>query len=127
MDADKNNESIVSFSFVVAGFLAYLVAGTILGLLAQTFGAFAAFRGSPGFQHGIPVAIGLIAFLALFLRKKSRDWADEVVTEVRKVVWPSRKDTTAMTTVVCIMVIVAGIGFGAFDLLANQLIKLIVN
>ena len=49
------------------------------------------------------------------------------VSEVRKVVWPSRKDTVAMTTVCCVMVVLSGVAFGLFDFVASQLIKVFVN
>ena len=46
---------------------------------------------------------------------------------MRKVVWPSKKDVTAMTMVVCVMVVIAGVGLGIFDFFASQLIKVFVN
>lgn len=127
MENEKSNESIISFAFVVAGFLGYFLTSVILEILAGTFGSVARIRNLQAVQHGLPVAVGLAVFLTLFLNKKIHTWADEAVTEVRKVVWPSRKDVTAMTTVVCVMVVVAGIGFGIFDFLASQLIKVFVN
>jgi len=127
MDNENKNDSIVSFAFVVAGFLTFVIAGVLLDIAGNTFGAVAKLRNQPAVQHGFPVAMGVGLFLLLFLNKKIRIWADEAVAEVRKVVWPSRKDTIAMTMVVCVMVVIAGIGFGAFDLFASQLIKVFVN
>ncbi len=127
MDNEKKNESIISFTFVVAGFLAFFITGVVLDVLAGTFGIVQQFRSKPVVQHGLPVSVGIIVFLALFLNKKTHLFADEAITEVRKVVWPSRKDTVAMTIVCCVMVVVAGIGFGIFDFFASQLIKVFVN
>ena len=87
----------------------------------------ARFRNIEAVQHGLPVAFGIITFLILFMNKKTHTWADECVSEVRKVVWPSRKDTMAMTIVCCVMVLLSGIGFGIFDFFSSQLIKLFVN
>jgi preprotein translocase subunit SecE len=127
MDNEKSNESFISTAFAFAGILVYFVISVLLEVLAGMFGAVARVRGNEVVQHGLPVALGLATFLVLFMNKKTHTWADECVTEVRKVVWPSRKDVTAMTTVVCVMVVVAGLGFGVFDFIASQLIKMFVN
>lgn len=127
MDAEKSNQNIVNFAFVVAGFIAFFIAGVLLEVLAGAFGPVARFRNIEVVKHGLPVAVGVGLFLILVFNKKIQVWADEVVTEVRKVVWPSRKDTTAMTIVCCVMVVMAGIALGLFDLLASQLIKVFVN
>jgi preprotein translocase subunit SecE len=95
--------------------------------LAGAFGPVARLHNQEIAKHGLPVAAGLITFLALFLNQKIHLFTNEAMTEVRKVVWPSRKDTTAMTIVCCVMVVVAGIGFGIFDFFASQLIKVFVN
>src|SRR5262245_23542932 len=123
MDTEKSNESLVNTAFALFGILIYFVASVLLEVLAGTFGVIARFRNMAAVQHGLPVAAVIIAFLILFMNKKVQVWADECVTEVRKVVWPSQKDTTAMTIVCCVMVVVAGIGFGIFDFFASQLIK----
>jgi preprotein translocase subunit SecE len=127
MDNEKTNHSIVNAGLVAAGFLAYLVTAMVFEALAGAFGPVARFHNQEMFKHGLPVAVGLLFFLALFLNTKAHVFLDEAVTEVRKVVWPSRKDTTAMTIVCCVMVVAAGIGFGIFDFMASQLIKVFVN
>lgn len=127
MDTEKNNQNIVNFAFVVAGFLAYFITNVLLEVLAGTFGAVARVRSIDAVNHGLPVAVGLVTFFVLFLNKKVQTWADESVTEVRKVVWPSRKDTIAMTIVCCVMVVLAGISLGVYDLLCSQMIKLFVG
>ncbi|HWU43045.1 MAG TPA: preprotein translocase subunit SecE, partial [Bdellovibrio sp.] len=120
---ERSNQSLVNFAFVMLSFLAYYVTNSIFEVLAGTFGAVARLHDNVTVKHGVPVAIGLIAFFVLFLNPKSQTWADESIAELRKVVWPSRKDTIAMTTVVCVMVVVCGIALGLFDLAASQLIK----
>lgn len=127
MDNEKSNQNIISFSFVIAGFIAFGVTYTVFEILAEAFGAVARLRAQEVFKQGLPVAVGFAVFLALFLNPKIYVWADECVGELRKVVWPSRKDTIAMTTVCCVMVVVAGIGFGVFDFFASQLIKVFVR
>jgi preprotein translocase subunit SecE len=127
MDSEKSNESYISTAFAGAGVLVYFIVSVLLEVLAGTFGAVARVRSNEIVQHGLPVALGLATFLVLFMNKKTHQWADECVTEVRKVVWPSRKDVTGMTVVVCVMCLLAGLGFGVFDFVSSQLIKLFVN
>jgi preprotein translocase subunit SecE len=127
MDNEKNNQSIVTFSFVVLGAIAYGVTWVVFEILSETFGPMAALRSQELWKNGIPVAAGLLTFVLLITNKTANTWADESVAELRKVVWPSRKDTIAMTTVCCVMVVVAGIGFGIFDFVAAQLIKVFVH
>ncbi|MGZ6479900.1 MAG: preprotein translocase subunit SecE [Bdellovibrionales bacterium] len=127
MDNEKSNESFISTAFAFAGILVYFIVSVLLEVLAGTFGTIARFRSNEIVQHGLPVAFGLATFLVLFMNKRTHTWADECIGEVRKVVWPSRKDTMAMTMVCCVMVVVSGIGFGVFDFAAAQLIKMFVN
>ena len=127
MDNEKSNESLVNTAFAMLGILVYFIVSVLLEVAAGTFGAAQRIRGIAAVQHGLPVGLGIITFLFLFTNKKTHAWADECVTEVRRVVWPSRKDTIAMTIVCCAMCVLAGIGFGVFDFFASQLIKVFVN
>ena len=127
MDAEKSNESLVNTSFAFAGILVYFVVSVLLEVLAGTFGTVARFRNMEVVQHGLPVAAGIACFLVMFMNKKIHTWADECVTEVRKVVWPSRKDTMAMTMVCCGMVVLAGVCLGIWDFVAKEMIKLFIN
>ncbi len=105
----------------------FVVVNVLFETFASAFGAVAQLHGQEMFRHGLPVGSGILTFAILNFHPKIVAWADEVVTEVRKVVWPSQKDTTAMTIVVCVMVIFAGIGFGLFDWAASMAIKMFVN
>lgn len=127
MDDTKNNQNIVNAAIVACGFIAYFVTSMVFETLAGAFGAVARLQSVDLVKHGLPVGVGLALFLILFLSTKVHVFLDEAVIELRKVVWPSRKDTTAMTIVCCVMCIVAGIAFGIFDFVASQLIKVFVN
>jgi preprotein translocase SecE subunit len=127
MENEKNNQSIVNFAFVCLGFLAYFVVMVIFEMLAETFGPVARVRNIEAVRHGVPVVAGLLTFLALFLNKKVEVFADECVIELRRVVWPSQRDTTMMTIVCCVMVLLSGVALGLFDFVANQLMKVFLH
>ena len=43
-------------------------------------------------------------------------WATDIITELRKVVWPSRQDTLHLTVVVLIVATIIGVALGGLDL-----------
>jgi preprotein translocase subunit SecE len=51
----------------------------------------------------------------------------EVQIELKKVVWPTRKDTIASTTVVLILVIIIAIYLGLVDLGLSRVIRAILG
>lgn len=56
-----------------------------------------------------------------------RQYLSEVTFELRKVVWPSRKETIGSTAVVLVVVALAGVFLGAVDMVLSRLIRLVVG
>jgi preprotein translocase subunit SecE len=120
---DSNNSKVITVCFMIAGILTGVVASILIGTLSTvTTGGFSRFIGQDLVRHGVPVAVGVVAFLVLQFNKQSVAWGDDVVSEVRRIVWPSRKDTTSMTIVVCIMLVISGIILGLMDVVSGSLI-----
>jgi preprotein translocase subunit SecE len=69
-------------------------------------------RGSGGSGSRGQARGGVFARLALFIR--------QVVAELRKVIWPTRKELVAYTTVVIIFVLVMAGIIAAFDYVFGQ-------
>ena len=124
---ENDNKKIVTLIAVISGALSALVLDILLESFAASFSVIAQLRGNDTTKHGLPIALGLTVFALLQFHPKVKIWMEEVVAEIRKIVWPSQKDTTAMTIVCCVMVVIAGIGFGLFDYLSSQLMKVLVN
>ncbi|RYZ88916.1 MAG: preprotein translocase subunit SecE [Proteobacteria bacterium] len=124
---EKNNSKIITLCFALAA----LLLGVVVSLLIKAFaGAFAFVARAADVdlvRHGLPLVIGFGFFLICQFSPKIVKWADEVVVEVKKVVWPSRKDTTAMTIVVCIMVIAASLIISLFDLVSGYVINKLMS
>ena len=127
MDNDNRNKKIITVSLVAVGFVAAIVIRVILESLAATFGSFAQAYSMDWVRHGVPVAVGFVTFAVLQFHPKVQVWADEVVTELLKVVWPTKKDIIAMTIVVCVMLVISSVIIGTFDFLSSNLVKLIIN
>ena len=123
----EENLKIVMVSFVAAAFLSAFVARVLLDTLATYSGWLAMFYGRDWFRHGLPVLVGLSVFLSLQLREGTRVWANEVVVEVRKVVWPSQKITSSMTVMVCIILLISGFVLGLFDLVGAAVVDFIIQ
>jgi preprotein translocase subunit SecE len=56
-----------------------------------------------------------------------RQYLREVSYELRKVIWPSRKETIGSTAVVLIIVILASIFLGIVDAILSRLVRLLVG
>jgi preprotein translocase subunit SecE len=124
---DSTNSKIMTMSFVAMGFLVALVVQVLFENFSVSFGPVARLHANETIRHALPIGAGLITFALLQFNAKVRTWADECISEVRKVVWPSRKDTVAMTTVCCVMVVIVGVLLGVFDFASQHLIKTFVN
>lgn len=120
---NNENKKFITVSFVAAGIIVGIVVSSLLAAFSTFSGALASAYANDTLRHGIPVAFGIITFLILQFNKKTVTYADEVVSELKKVVWPNRKDTTAMTIVVCIMVVISGLVLGFFDTISNYVVN----
>lgn len=124
---DPTNRKIMTFSFVISGFLIALTIQVLFESLAVTFSPVARLENIEVARHGIPLVSGLLGFMALQFNPMIRKWADECIIEIRKVIWPSKKDTTSMTTVCCVMVLISAAGLGIFDLISSNLVQIFLK
>lgn len=124
---DKTNQKIMTLSFVAFSVLIGLSVSLLLKTFAASFAFFARIHSIDLVKHGLPVAVALILFLSLQFNKKVLAWGEDVVLEIRKVVWPSRKDTTAMTIVVVIMVLISSVIITTFDFVSGYLVNYLVR
>ena len=124
---EKDNSKIITVSFVAASFLAAVTTSILLETAAASFGFVAQLYAQDGIRHGVPVTVALVTFAVLQFNKKTVIWADEVVLEIRKVVWPSRRDTTAMTVVVCIMLAISCAILFVFDYISTEVVRIMVQ
>jgi preprotein translocase subunit SecE len=66
--------------------------------------------------QGIAALVAIVAGIALYKNERVHGLATDVASELKKVTWPSRKDTQAATIVVIVTVIIAAVLLGAFDM-----------
>jgi preprotein translocase subunit SecE len=125
---ENTNNKIVTISLMFTGILVGLVVFVLLdSLAALATGSLGAVVGKEIVRHGLPVAVGISTFFVLQFNKKVVAWAEEVVIELRKIVWPSRKDTMTMTMVVCVMLLISGLVLGFMDVLSASVIDWLLH
>ncbi len=124
---DQSNKKIVSVSFLAFGALIAYVLSSVIKILEASVSFFARLSANDLFTHGLPIAIGFAVFLFLQINPKTRQWGDDVVSEIRKMVWRSGKDTVAVTIAVCIMVLISGVVLGLLDYLSSKLINYLIS
>lgn len=124
---DKTNSKIITLSFVAFSALIGFTVATLLKVFSGAFGVIAKAMNFDLFRHGLPVAVGVGLFIYLQFNGKVLTWADEVIAEVKKIVWPPVKDTKGMTIIVIIMVLISSVIVSVFDMFSgfvlNQLMK----
>jgi len=78
---------------------------------------------------GLLVVAGIVAFIVYqtALGKRTVAFFRDARTEVRKVVWPNRAETTQTTLTVVIIVIIVGILLWLFDMLLSGLFRAITG
>ena len=124
---DKSNSKILTLSFAMAAALIGFTVHLLIKAFSGAFGVVARATDSDLARHGLPIAAGLLVFAVLQFNPKTLVWGEEVVTEVRKVVFPPRKDVTAMTIVVVVMVLISSVIISAFDLFSAFFINHILR
>ena len=61
------------------------------------------------------------------LYQRTRQFFREVRIELKKVTWPSRKETLASTSVVLVVVFIVAVYLGLVDMALSRALKLILN
>ncbi len=124
---DKTNSKILTLSFVAFSALIGFTLSTLLKVFSGAFGPIAKAMNYDLFRHGLPVVVALTLFAYLQFNKNVLTWSDEVIAEIKKVVWPPVKDTRGMTIIVIVMVLISSVIVSVFDMFSafvlNQLMK----
>ena len=84
-----------------------------------------------GQLRALAVIVGLVAGGAVFMLtgkgRQAREFLSESRFELRKVVWPTRKDAIRMTWVVIAVVVVLSLLLGGFDFVIQKLNQLFLG
>jgi preprotein translocase subunit SecE len=120
-------KKLTSVSFIGAALLTYAVVNMLFKSMAGAFGPVQRLYSIDWLNHGLPILAAASVFLIMQLNPKILTWAEEVLLEVSKIVWPSRRDTFAMTIVVCVFVGIACFLLLVIDFVSRNVIQMIIN
>ena len=124
---DGNNKKVLTVCFMLAGFLAAIVVHILMGAAISISGTATRFLSGDFVANGLPILVGFITFLVMQFTPSILTWADEVIVEVKRSVWPSRRDTVAMTIAVTVMILISAGFLGVLDVLSSKVINLLVT
>ncbi len=106
---ESSNSKIITGCLGLFAALIGVTTHLLIKALSGAFAFMARLSDQDIFKHGLPITIGLAIFFVCQFNPKFNIWAEEVISEVKKVVFPSRKDTVAMTISVVIMVLISSV------------------
>lgn len=123
----QSTKKIITLSFLAAALLTYVVVNVLFKSFAGAFGPVQRLYSVDLVSHGLPVLLAALVYGVLQFNPRVIAWAEDVILEVSKVVWPSQKDTIAMTMVVCVFVFAACVLLLVIDFVAHHLVQLIIQ
>lgn len=125
---DKTTKNIFMLAIVGAGILVWYASKVAVNHTISYLDIYL----TSGVVHflvvdALPPVLGALTAYILFRVQKIKNYLLEVIGEVKKVVWPTKKETWGATIVVIIAVLISGLVLGVFDWLSSALIKLILG
>jgi preprotein translocase subunit SecE len=122
-----NTRKILAISFVTIAIIAGYISAVAYINIAAYFQLMERYQWAVPLQNVIPILIGLVTLFVCYKVTKIREYSLEVINEVKKVIWPGRKETSSATVVVIVAVIISGLVLGLFDWLAGAFLRLILQ
>jgi preprotein translocase SecE subunit len=109
-------ERWVQFGFIAFAFLIFFVVDKIAFEVWRRFA-----QPDPIMTGAIAAIVGILGAFYAYRQPTTRKLADEVVSELAQVTWPSRDETYVSTVVVVVTSVIAAVYTGVFDALWSAL------
>lgn len=116
-------KKIVFSCFLIFAVLVFLAFSKLTSSVVGYFGFYAYGEFVEVIVRIFPIAISLGLFLGFYRNEKANTYMTEVVAELKKVTWSSKKEVWAATVVVIIAVLISAVLLGLFDSLWSFLIR----
>ena len=124
--ADQNRRYVLIAQFLLAGTTWWAFAQALILIWRATgIPRFTPFGWHDANWASLAIVGG--AFIYVLRNVTAQDFANEVVVELRKVSWPTAKETRSAVIVVIVMVTVVSLILGTFDLIWAKLIKALLT
>ena len=122
-----DNRKVILGSYLGTAIGAWYLVRSSLAYLYLNFYQIRRLPGINGMREGLPVLVGFIVFFILFKHPRINVVMEEVVSELKKVTWPSRDEVVKSTTVVIICIAIASFILAGFDLMWGKLITFLLH
>jgi preprotein translocase subunit SecE len=122
-----DNRKIIITSYLTSAMVVWFLARQMIQYFYLTFYQIRRLPGIAFTREVVPVLLGLIVFAVLFRHPKVNLFLEEVVSELRKVTWPSREEVVRSTTVVIICIAICSVVLGVFDLAWGKVVSYLLN
>lgn len=116
-------KKIVFSCFLIFAVLAFLAFNKLIASVVGYFGFYSYGEFVEIIVRVFPIALSLGLFFGFYRNEKANTYMTEVVAELKKVTWSSKKEVWAATLVVIIAVLIAAVLLGLFDSLWSFLIR----
>ncbi len=122
-----DNRKLILAFYMVCSAVLWFLSRSFIEWTYHTFYAIRRYAAVGVLREMLPVVLGIALFTILLRHPRANTVMDEVVSELRKVTWPSKDDVMKSTTVVLICILIASFILAGFDLLWGQVIGYLLN
>lgn len=113
--------------FLIISMLGWIVLSKLFNAVAAYFDFFAYGNYVEIVVRLVPVVCGVGLFVGLYQNQKSNTYMSEVITELKKVTWPTSKDIYAATIAVIIAVLISSVVLFFLDSMWSFLIQKVIQ
>ena len=119
-----NNQRYIALAFIAfAAVLGAAVHGISVPLVARFNVSDPVVFGIANATSIVSIGLGIAIFFTLMRMPSAISYTDEVIAELRKVVWPTRDETVRNATIVLGTVLVLSLILGAYDYVWGAITK----
>lgn len=122
-----DNRKIILTSYLAMGILTWFLTRSAIDYFYRAFYQVRSLPGIGAIMEGVPVLVALVVFVIMYRHPRINEFMTEVVSELKKVVWPAREDVVKSTTVVIICILIAGFLLAGFDVLWGKVISFLLH
>jgi len=122
-----NTKKILLIAFIAVSMLFWFVVNSFLNNLFGYLQLLERYSWLHAAINISSVLAGVACLVALYKIKIVYTYSSDVISEIKKVTWPNKKETWSATLVVIIAVLIAGLVLGIFDWISASLLGLILS
>jgi preprotein translocase subunit SecE len=124
---DKTTRNIFLISLLGVAAVVWYIFGALTQRLVVYFDLAVKYSWIHSVENVLPILLGATGAYLIYRIDRSRNYILEVINEVKKVVWPPKKETKGATIVVIITVLISAVILALFDWISTVFMNLILR